>query len=151
MRVMSRTALARLAVVSAVAIGATTAFVAPAAAQWGGYGYGRPGYGPRYAAGPRYYGGGYGRRNGAIAAGVIGLGVLGVAAAVAANNRPVYYGPSYAEPVYDEPVYAAPVYRQRVYQEPVVVYEPVRPRYAYPAYQHYGYYGRAPLRPEGGR
>lgn len=155
MRVMSRTALARLAVASAVAVGSLGAFVAPAEAQWRGYGYGRGGYGPRYVAAPRYYGG-YGRRNAAIAAGVIGLGALGVAAAVAANNRPVYYGPGYGAPVYDEPdygapVYAAPVYAPPVYQEPVVVYQPARPRYAYPAYPQYGYYGRVPLRPEGGR
>jgi hypothetical protein len=141
MRFMSRTALARLAVASTVALGATTAFVAPAEAQWRGYGYGGRGYyGPRYVAGPRYYGGGYGRRNAAVAAGIVGLGALGVAAAVAANNRPVYYGPSYAAPVYADPYYAAPVY-----QEPVVVYQQVRPRYAYPAY---GYYRRGP---EGGR
>lgn len=151
MRVMSTTVLARLAVASVITIGATAAFVAPAQAQWGGYGYGRSGYGPRYAAGPRYYGGGYGRRNAAIAAGVIGLGALGVAAAVAANNRPAYYGPGYAEPFYDEPVYAAPVYAPRVYQEPVVVYQQVRPHYGYQAYPRYGYHGRVPLRPEGGR
>jgi hypothetical protein len=146
MHLVSRTVLSRLAVAAVIGLGASTALVAPAEAQWGGYGYGRPGYGPRYVAGPRYYGGGYGRRNAAIAAGVIGLGALGVAAAVAANNRPVYYGPRYAAPVY-----AAPVYEGPVYEEPVVVYQQVRPRYAYPAYRHHGYYGGLRYRTEGGR